>query len=224
MRLKKLGAALVVVVALGAVLASNAFAAAATEAKEWNVGGSMLTGKSETVSSTAVGTATFETEVGSTKYVLTATGIDCVGCTIANTGSPSSATGTGHLKFTGVSVMEPAGCSVASEIETTELTVSADWMEGEKVYVKFTPAAGETKEFATVAITGCALATTIVPKGTVFVEAANKTEKYEVEQEVHSSKTINEVAGGSLKVGTKNAVLTGRAKLKLNSGAGFGVL
>jgi hypothetical protein len=221
MRLKKLGAALVVVAALAAVLASSSFAAATTTANPWVVGGSTLTG-SETATSTAVGTATFTTEVGSTKYVLNATGIECVGCKVENVGG--SAAGSGKLKFTGVTVKEPAGCSVASSIETASLSITADWMSGTTTYVKFVPTAGETKEFATVEITGCALATNLVPKGSVFVQAKNATGTYEAEQEVTSSEAINNAAGGSLKVGTKAAVLAGSAKFKLGSGKAFGVL
>jgi hypothetical protein len=103
------------------------------------------------------------------------------------------------------------------------LSIEADYMIGSTVYVKFTPTAGETKEFATVAITGCSLATTLVPKGSVFVEAAKHTGEYAVEQEVHSSEAINTTAGGSLKVGTKTASLTGSALFKLKSGSAFGV-
>ncbi len=222
MRLKKLGAALFVVAALGAVLVSSALAAAVTEDVKWYTGTAPeaeLTGV-ETMSSTAVGPATFTTEVGTTEYVLESTGIECVSCHIENTGG--TAVGSGHLRFKGVTVKKPAGCSVASEIETTTLSVQADWMIGTKNYIKFVPEAGETKEFAEVAITGCALATTLIPKGSVFVESANKTGIQEVEQEVHSSAVINALAGGSLKVGTKAASLAGSATFKM-TGAMLGV-
>jgi opacity protein-like surface antigen len=72
MRLKKLGAALVVVAALGAVLASSALAAAVTQDVKWYTGaspGTVLSG-SETMSASLVGTATFTTEVGTTKYIV----------------------------------------------------------------------------------------------------------------------------------------------------------
>jgi hypothetical protein len=239
MRLKKLGAALFVVAALGAVLASSAFAGSDTHDVLWYTGtapGTVLTG-SEEMSSTIVGaSATFSTTVGSTPYVLESTGIECVGCKIENSGGV--AVGSGHLKFKGVTVKEPAGCSVASEIETTALSVTADWMPSEIVieggkevtkaketgpsYIKFTPTAGETTEFAQVVISGCALATTLVPKGSVFVESANATGTQAVEQEVHSSAAINTAAGGSLKVGTKTASLTGSAKFKMK-GAKVGI-
>jgi hypothetical protein len=222
MRLKKLGAALVVVAALGAVLASSAFAAATQEAAQWYTGsgsGTLLSG-SETATAEAIGTGTFETEVGKVKYVLQSTEIECAGCSVENSGG--HAIGSGALKFKNVTVKEPAGCSVASEIETAALSVSADWMIGSTDYVKFTPAAGESTEFATVKITGCALATTLVPKGSVFVQAANATGVQATPQKITSSGAINATAGGNLHVGTKNATLAAEANFALGSGAPFG--
>jgi hypothetical protein len=225
MRLKKLGAALVVVAALGAVAASSALAAATTTDVKWYTGaspGTVLSG-SETLSATAVGTATFTTEVGSTKYVLEATGIECVECEIENVGG--TADGSGHLKFTGVTVKEPAGCEVDSEIETTTLFVTADWMSGTTNYIEFEPILGSTHEFAIIEITTCALETILVPKGSVFVQSQNATGTQAVEQEVHSSAAINAAAGGSLKNGTKTASLMANAKFKMSgskSGLAFG--
>ena len=72
--------------------------------------------------------------------------------------------------------MEPAGCSVDSSIETTALSMTADWMSGSTNYIKFVPTKGETTAFATLEITGCALATTFTPKGSVFVEATRRQE------------------------------------------------
>jgi hypothetical protein len=220
MRLKKLGAALVVVAALGAVLASSAFATASTEDVKWFTGsGTELTG-SETMSAEAVGTGTFTTESeGGTKYVLQSKKVSCVECKIENSGG--SAIGSGKLKFEEVSVVEPAGCSVASSITTTALSVTADWMEGTTNYIKFVPTKGETTAFATVSITGCALETTLVPKGSVFVQSQNATGVQAVGQEIHSSEAINATAGGSLKVGSKNASLKADAIFRM-SGARSG--
>ena len=122
---------------------------------------------------------------------------------------------SGHWKFTGATVEQPGGCSVASEIETAALSATAGWMIGSTSYIKFVPTAGETKEFATIPITGCALATTLVPKGSLFVEDANATGTQAVEQEVHSSAAINTAAGGVLKVGTKQATFSDSVKIKM---------
>jgi hypothetical protein len=225
MRLKKLGAALFVVAALAALLASSAFAAATTTDVKWYAGaapGTELSG-SETVSATPVGTGTFTTTVGGTAYELTSTGVECVSCKIENSGG--TAVGSGQLKFTGVTVAKPAGCSVAATITTKALSIQADWMIGAVDYVKFTPTAGETTALATIEITGCALATTIVPKGTVFFQSVNSTGILAPTQQIKTSATINSTAGGSLHVGTESATLTDEARFKLSgtkAGQGFG--
>jgi len=241
MRLKKLGAALVVAAAIGAVLASNAFAVttAMTKDVQWYTGaspGTLLSG-SQAMKVRAVGAGTFTTHVAGVKYVLESKKVSCVGCKIENSGGV--AVGSGKLKFEEVSVEEPAGCSVASTIETNELSVTADWMGSKEVenpvgskkfetvetatnYIKFVPTKGETTAFATVEITGCASATSIVPKGTVFVESANATSTQAVEQEVKSSEAINAAAGGTLHVGTESAVLSASAIFETSTGVPFG--
>jgi hypothetical protein len=224
MRLKKLGTALVVVAALGAVLASSAFAAATTTDVQWYTGaspGTVLSG-SETIAATQVGTSTFTAHVSGTAYELKATGINCVNCKIENSGG--TAIGSGELEFTGVTVVQPVGCTTPSTFKTKPLSVTADWMIGTVNYVKFVPTAGPTTAFATINITG-PCATTLVPKGTVFVQSANATGTQAVEQQVSSSEAINTAAGGvagTLHVGTEFAALTGTVKFKM-SGAKAGV-
>jgi hypothetical protein len=215
MRLRKLGAALLVAAALGAVLASGALAAATTTDVQWFTGsgtGTVLSG-SEAMGSAAVGSATFKTKASGNEYELEATGINCIGCTITNTGS--TAVGSGELEFTGVKVLKPAGCTTPTTVKTKPLSIQADWMIGTANYIKFEPTAGSTTQFATVTISGCALATSLVPKGTVFVQSANGTGVPKVEQEVLSSELINSTAGGSLKVGLEPASLNGKAKFKM---------
>ena len=227
MRLKKLGAALVVVAALGAVLASSAFAAATTTDVKWYTGaapGTELSG-SATAASEQVGASSFKTTVAGEAIELSSTNIECVECKIENSGG--TAVGSGKLKFTGVTVSKPAGCSVASTITTKALKVKADYMISSVDYILFEPEAGAETGFATVELTGasCPIKTAIIPKGTVFVEAANATGTQAVEQEVASSEAINSTAGGSLHVGTETASLTGHAKFKLtgaNAGVAFG--
>jgi hypothetical protein len=231
MRLKKLGAALFVFAALAAVLAGSAFATAVTtklekeEMAKWYTGaspGALLT-TPETVSTVAVGTGTFRTESeGGVKYAVQSKKVSCIECKIENVGG--TAVGSGQLKFEELSVLEPADCVTTSRITTTGLTVAANFMEGTSAVelIKFTPTKGETTAFATVPITGCALETTLVPKGNVFVSAQNETGVQAVEQEIHSSATINKNAGGSLKVGSKEASLEASAKFKL-SGAKLGI-
>lgn len=226
MRLKKLGAALVVVAALGVIVASSASAAATTTATKWLTGAAPteLTG-SETMSSAIVGTEMkLATTVLGSPVVLRSTGINCKNCKIENSGG--SAVGSGELEFTGVSVTEPAKCTVPSTITTKPLSITADWMIGETAYIKFVPTAVEGT-FATVEFTGasCALAEVELPfKGSVFVEAASKTAASALVQEVHSSSSINSTAGGSLKAGSSAASLEGSARFRLtgtHAGEGF---
>jgi hypothetical protein len=223
MRLKKLGAALVVVAALGAVLASSAFAAATTTDVKWYTGaspGTELVG-SQTATAAQVGTGTFTTKVSGTEIVLHATGTECIECKIENSGGV--AIGTGKLKFTGVTVEKPAKCTTVTSIETKALSVTADWMIGETDYIKFVPAKGEETEFAQFSLTGaeCALKTTIIPKGSVFVQAVNKTGVQAATQRVNSSGTINSTAGGNLHVGTEAATLEATADFSIG-GTAFG--
>lgn len=173
------------------------------------------------MSAAAVGTGTFTTTVTTpVKYKLEETGVKCVECKIENSGG--TAVGSGKLTFTGVKVVEPAGCSVVSEITTKPLTVTADWMSGTKNYIRFVPTAGETTPFVTIEITGCGeLNTTLVAKGSLFVETVNATGVQAVEQELLSSEAINSAAGGGLHVGTEVAALNAVAKLKM-SGAKVG--
>jgi hypothetical protein len=129
------------------------------------------------------------------------------------------------LKFEEVSVLVPAGCSVASSIETTLLFIAADWMGGSTNYIEFEPIAGSTHEFAIAEIDGCALETILVPKGILFVQSQNATGIQAVEQEVHSSESINATAGGTLHNGAKTAVLAANAKFAMSgakAGRAFG--
>jgi hypothetical protein len=227
-RLKKLGAALLVVAALGAIFASSALAAAVTEDVKWYTGaapGAELVG-AETIGATAVGAGTFATVVAGTAYKIQWNEIVCMGCEIEN--FAGSAIARGNLKFKNVAVVEPAGCEVAAEIETARLSVEADWMAAARTepnYWKFTPAAGAAFKVATVEIFGCALAANLVPKGTFFVESANQTGVQAVEQEVRSSAAINAAAGGTLHVGVETAALSGNMKFKMTgkkAGLAFG--
>lgn len=223
MRLRKLGAALVVVAALGAVLASSALAAAVTEDVKWYTGAGAALGSSETISATQAGTATLTTKVLGSPLKLQWSSNECVECKIENSGGV--AIGSGKLKFKGVKVIEPAGCTVASEITTAALSVTADWMSGTTNYLKFVPSAGETTKFATFEITGCALEGTIVSKGSLFVQSQNTTGTQAVSQEVHSSETINTAAGGSFKVGAEKASLEANLIIRLSgtkAGIAFG--
>jgi hypothetical protein len=229
MSLKKLGVALLALVALGAFMANSAFAA--NEFKEpakgaWYVGGTKLAeGTTKTLNTAAIGTQKLNTTVAGTPLDITATGVECVGCTIKNTGT--TATADGKLKFTGVTVSEPAGCSTTSTIETKALTAVLGMNTGGTIAtLKFTPEAGSTTAFATVELTGtsCPIAGLYKVTGTAFAKATNATGVFAESQEITLSKAIQEAAGTatSLKFGENAAFLTGAVKGTLTGVTSWG--
>jgi hypothetical protein len=212
---------LLVVAALA--LPGSAFAFANLETRPWLTGSSpssmfVLSGsRILTVSG-----ASFEltTTVGSTPLRITSSGIGCTGCLIQNEGG--SARGSGKLSFPGAQVASTCAVS-GGRIETWNLSLEADYMEGSKSLILFRPAAGET--LATVTLTkgsgSCPLAGSYVIRGVVFGQQVNATGVYSVLQNVWLSQTINTIAGGALKFGAAEAALTGTAQLE--TGTYFGV-
>jgi hypothetical protein len=202
MRLKKLGATLLIAAALSAVLAGSAFATATTTAAKWYTGsGTELTG-SQAITAEQSGSATFTTTVMVPVTVqVHATGVECVSCSISNSGG--SGTGTGKLKFTGVSVEQPPHCATASSVTTEKLTIGPDYMESVNALTKFAPAAGDTAGFMQFELTECQIPISMVAKGFIFGKDANVTGVQAASQTVNFSPTINSTAGGTLAVGTE---------------------
>lgn len=214
-RIKTLGAAAMVLTALCSLFAGSASAAAVTEDVKWftGAGGAVELAAAENVSASQVGPASFHTN----GYEITWTGTECVGCKIEIVGG--TAVGSGRLKFNGVTVTEPAGCSAPAAITTNALSLQADWMGGATNYWKFTPTAGAATAFATIEITGCPQEAVLVPKGIVFFQTANATKVQAVEQEMTTSEAINTAASGAAKalhVGANAGELTLTLKFKMN--------
>ena len=209
MRARKLGVVLV------AVLAMTAVAASAANASEWYIGATKLSG-SESVKVEASEKFTLESQVLGANFKFTATTLECEGCTISNPGAKSA----GKLSFTGLTVDEPAGCSVASPITTNALVdeVIMDPSGGEATFDKFTPAEGTT--FVNIKITGCAAAGTYPVKGTV-TGRSNNTGVAAVKQPLTFSAAEQTTGGGSLIFWSKAATLTGKTLTNL-SGAHVG--
>ncbi len=225
MRLKRLATASLLFAALGAILASSAFAAATTTDVKWYIGsgsGKELSGTATAKAEQLSPESTFTTTVSGTAVELHSTKVECEACTIENSGG--TAVGTGKLKFTGVTVAKPSGCSVASTLTTKSLKVKADYMISTTNYILFEPSAGAETALFTAELTGekCALKTAITPKGTVFLQAANATGTQAVAQEVCTTGPINTEAGGSLHVGTEAATLGLGVKFTLSTGEQFG--
>jgi hypothetical protein len=143
MHLKKMFAALIACLALGAVAANSAQA----EGTCWTIEGTCLSG-SETVhiEKHAGSSLSLTATVIGQPLTLNATGVHCaIGatCTIDNTVSPNHSEGA--LEFTGVTVVEPANCTVSSPVNpagtvtTNPLTdtVIMDRLGGTAVFDKF---------------------------------------------------------------------------------------
>jgi hypothetical protein len=227
MKLKKFGTVMVAILAIGAVMASSAFATATTTAQPWTVGSSgtkLESGKTKTVTASASGATTFKSTVSGTTLELSSSNISCVECVI--TGG-SSALGSGKIKYSEVKVLSPSTCKVSGEtITTNQLNVEADYMEGESALQKFVPAAGSSAAFATIKLergTGaCAIAGSYNVTGTVFGLAANKTGVLANPQSITFSESINKNAGGTLKLKEEPAVLTGTALFSIGEAYGVG--
>jgi len=211
MSLKKLGLALLAILALGAVFANSALATAEESNGFWYGEGTKLAAgvKSEIVCS-QVGEATLSTTVGTnnTPLKLKATATECPGAVIFNESSKAKA--TGKIKFTGVTVVEPAGCSVVGGEVETEPLKGQIYMKGTKVLFMFSPVSGEI--FAEPEIAGCAIAGGYPTKGVVFGESTNATNFEAEEQFLNFSAAINSAAGGSLTFGGHSASITGKTK------------
>jgi hypothetical protein len=218
MSLKKFAFALFAVLALGAMVANSASATATESNGFWYKGETKLAvGTKEPVTcSKGEESLIFESTVGTTNVPLKlqATGVTCPEGKVFNESSKAKA--TGKLKFTGVSVVEPAGCSVAGgSIETVALK-SQVWMEGAADVQRLAPASGT--EFAEVEIIGCAIANVYPLTGVIFGESAFPTFLKAILRRLHFSASINLSKGGSIKLGGHNASLVGNVTIGLTAG------
>jgi hypothetical protein len=247
MRSRKLGAMVVAALAIGAIVAGSTSAAVTTTAAEWYTGASPGTtlpvGTDQAITAT-IGThpvigAKFRlsASIGGVPIEFTATGVGCVGCKITNavvtSGTTPVAMAAGVIKFTGVTLDTPTGCTVRNEtatgpvgvIETKPLTVHADFMSGTVAYQQFFPTAGATGTFATIYLEGgnCSgIAGPYNVKGTLFSEAKNATGVQAATQENVFSQAVQTAAGAELKLGSVKAELTGTGIFSIG-GTAFGI-
>ena len=206
MRLTKLCLALLAILALGAVAANTAMATATESNGFWYVeGGAKLPAEEKgPIVCAQEGEAALTTTVGGKPLKFKATGGTCPESVIFNEGS--KAKGTQKIKLTGVTVVEPAGCTVSGgEIETALLS-SQIYMEGTKVLVRYAPASGTI--FAEPKITGCSIKGAYPIKGVVFGEWGNVTGVEAAKNTITFSGAINAAAGGSLTVAGQPAAVT----------------
>jgi hypothetical protein len=213
MNLKKLGTALVVVLALGAVMASSAFAVATTTDVKWRDSAGEITGSPE-MSMAETENFILTSTIAGSPLELKSTAISCSGCTITN--STGSATGHGQIVFENVTVPSNPLCAVeGGKVATTLLEISADWMIGTRNLAKVTRNPNEGTTLATVKIvkgTGaCPIAGSYPVTGSVFGESLNPTSTPGEIQGIKFTKLINEEAGGALKFKAEPASIKGAA-------------
>lgn len=254
MSLKKICAALLAVLAISALAVSSASAVEETPTTtraEWYVGTTETNVatlaetktkeiKAKVAESPVIGNKFLlvsEVGTGPTKIELTATGIECVSCTIENKPitekAGAAAFATGKLKFTGVTAMLPTTCTVSDEnglnpgtVTTKQLNVHADLMaSGERAIQQFIPTAGVSKSFAAFTLEGasCPVAGLYSVTGTLYGVASNKTGVAAKTQGATVTPAIEKELKGGLFIGTKPAELTGKATFFLNPEEFFSV-
>ncbi len=223
-RLKNIGAVLIAVLALAVMLASSASAANFETAHgTWEVNGaSLVAGKGVACEIDPSTVITLKTTVGkyNTPFKLQATGITCPGGEIFNEGEEAKF--TGHIRFTGVTVLEPSGCSVeGGAIETVAVKGSVGMMVGSSATdtVNFEPAS--RAEFAEFGLTGCTLAGSYPIKGRLIGQPTNVTCTEAAAQTVDFSEAIQNDAGGAFIFGNRAAQIEGELSVKLTSGGNF---
>jgi hypothetical protein len=224
MKLLKLGATLLAILALGSVAASGAMAENLYEDTEsaWYTGtspGTKLTG-TKVLKASANTAITLSTTVAEIPVKYQATGIECVSCTIENSGSRALA--HGKLKFTGLTVVEPASCSTPSSSETTALTMKVGMEKGSSTVaaIEATPTSGTT--LSTMELTGasCALAGAYKLSGKVDSEMHSVTGTFLEKHLATWSKAIQEKFAqlNSLKFGTSVATPEGTVSWSVEMG------
>ncbi len=230
MCLKKVGVALIPVVVLSVVAAQIASAANFETSKGfWYVNGSKLAqgsangkhAKCEVDPGTVIG---LTTTVGKNNVPLKfqATGIACPEGEIFN--ESEEAKFRGKIKLTGMTVVEPAGCTVAGgTVQTNTVKGSVGMKKGSSSIdtVVFEPAVGE--EFAEITIEGCTLSGGYALKGVIYGQPTNETCVEAEKQTVDFSKEIEEGAGGVLTFLGHGTQITGELSLSLEGGGKFGI-
>ncbi len=239
MSLKNLGIAMMALMALGAVVATSAFAGTPTTRKSsWTTGttpngNTIPTGKANGKAIKCKKTAPlpafiFTGTAAGFPVKLTATGVECVNATIYNEviSSVPHAKATGKIKFTGVTVDEPAGCKTPATQETNLLEGEVTMVEKEgvmstKPFFKFEPdATAGAVNFTTVKLEGCAAEGNYPVKGYTYCEAVNATEVHSEQQECGDNTTTAHQS--KLTLGPSAAAISGQITTELTAGGSFG--
>ncbi len=240
MSLKNLGVAMMAVLALGAVVATSAFAGTPTTRKSsWTTGttknaNTIPTGKANAKAIKCRKTAAspnfaFTSTAAGFSLKLTATGIECPGMTIYNetpAGGVPHAKATGKIKFTGVTIDEPVGCMTPANQETNLLEGEVKMVESggvvsAKPFFKFEPdATAGVTNFITLKLEGCAAEGNYPIKGFTYCEATNATEVHSEQQECGDNATT--AAQSKITLGPNPGALSGEITAELTAGGSFG--
>jgi hypothetical protein len=206
MSLRKLGIALIAVMALGASSAPNAFAIdeAVTDVSSWTVGGVNLaqnTPKAITCKRTAASeNFKLETIVAEAPFELEATGVSCSEAAITNVtvAGVHMAVVTGKVTMSGVKVVKPSGtsCTVPEEMIKTNLLEGILQMgkaprnKTEESFLEVKPdaAAGQTR-IATAKVEGCSLEGSYPITGNFYTTMTLNTKEDAVVQEFNGNFT-----------------------------------
>lgn len=144
----------------------------------------------------AVGNTELKTKIALAKVILTATGVECVGCMAENHQEPNGAmdvTGTGSIRYTGVKI-NVASCMVGKvetiegkevvsefeEVNTEPLTFTTSAVGG-AVKLKISPEVGTAVAVVHLTPTGggrCALGSEFTVTGSAFATTNGATAKF----------------------------------------------
>ena len=228
MNIRKLLVSLALALSFLGLETSNAFAA--TELKtapaSWEIGETVLA-KSETLKCSLKSTNfKLAASILGASVVLSATGIECPEATISNevVEGVDMAVASGKLVYTGVTIVEPPGCSTPSKLTTDAIKSRVDMhlengVPTGRIFTTTEPESGTT--FATVSITGCALEGSYSVKGKTVGESTVETGQSATDIPVAFNAATN--AAGSLAIGSQPATITGEVNRELTSGSEFRV-
>lgn len=225
MSYRKFVTALLAVVVVGAIVANSAWAEGAfvESGSAAYIGpspGTKLTGTKVLKTSLVPGALLqMETVIAGTPIRTEATGYNCLGCTIENSGT--NAVGHGKLEATGVHIVEPASCEDGPTIVSKQVKALLGMKKGSTTVatIKFEPAEGTT--FETAEIRKCPIAGTYKVTGAVYAEVVNFTGVFAVNQRLKITKAIQTEASGEasgLKFGANPAYVTATAEGSLEGG------
>lgn len=203
----------ILAVASLACLAISASAVSSAQAFKWTIEKATLgSGKSEIVSIAleATTTAVLEGKVLGKKIKITATGLASTGAQISQLNNEAS--DSGALELTGVTVDEPAGCTIKNKKIGTFSLVSEVREVDKVIFDHYAPASGTT--LANVEIEGCGQAGTYPLKGAIYSTVGSPGFETISQQQMFSPST-QKAATGTLTLGSEPAELTMNMEIDL---------